>query len=96
MLMLSSWGAVSAADVSGTYEPGEVIIQYNDIGSGTAVVSVASSLNAQIGAETILSEEILGVKGLQVVEMFRIPCLFPRLWSIISPMNMLLTQNQTI
>jgi thermitase len=69
MLMLSSWGAVSAADVSGTYEPGEVIIQYNDIGSGTAVVSVASSLNAQIGAETILTEEILGVKGLQVVKV---------------------------
>ena len=49
--------------------PGEVIVRYADIGSGTAIASVASSLNTEIGADTIYSEEKLGIKGMQVVRI---------------------------
>jgi len=69
MLLLSAWGAVQAEDITGKYVPGEVIVRYADIGSGTAIASVASSLDAEIGAETILTEEQLGMKGMQVVRV---------------------------
>ena len=63
------WGGVQAEQLSQTYMPGEVIVRYADIGSGTAIASVASSLNTEIGADTIYSEEKLGIKGMQVVRI---------------------------
>lgn len=69
MLLFVTWGAVQAENTSEMYVPGEIIVKYADIGSGTAVASVASSLNAEIGAETILTEEDLGMTGMQVVKV---------------------------
>ncbi|WP_373838073.1 S8 family serine peptidase [Methanospirillum sp.] len=69
MLIGAGWGGVQAEQLSQTYMPGEVIVRYADIGSGTAIASVASSLNTDIGADIIYSEEILGKKGMQVVKI---------------------------
>ncbi len=69
ILIMGVSGGVQADTQPGTYVPGEVIVKYADIGSGTAVASVASSLNAGIGAETIYSEDTLGIKGMQVVKV---------------------------
>lgn len=54
---------------AGSYVPGEVIVRYADSGYGTELASVASSLNNQIGAVTILSAENVGVPGVQVVKV---------------------------
>lgn len=67
-LITAVWGGVQA-EQGEAYVPGEVIVKYADIGSGTAVASVASSLNAEIGAETIYTDEVMGVKGMQVVKV---------------------------
>lgn len=69
ILIGAVWGGVQAEQLSQTYMPGEVIVRYADIGSGTAIASVASSLNTEIGADTIYSEEKLGIKGMQVVKI---------------------------
>ncbi|HOJ96760.1 MAG TPA: S8 family serine peptidase [Methanospirillum sp.] len=69
MLIAAVWEGAQAEQGSETYVPGEVIVKYADIGSGTAVASVASSLNAEIGAETIYTDEVMGVKGMQVVKV---------------------------
>jgi len=68
MLITAVWGGVQAEQGS-DYVPGEVIVRYANLGSGTAVASVASSLNAQIGAETIYTDEVMGINGMQVVKV---------------------------
>lgn len=64
-----SCGGVHGDTSAGSYVPGEVIVRYADSGYGTELASIASSLNNQIGAVTILSAEDVGVPGIEVVQI---------------------------
>jgi len=67
--MITMWGEGYAELEPGTYVPGEVIVRYADTSSHTAIASVASSLNAGIGAEMIYTDDIMGIQGMQVVKI---------------------------
>jgi len=69
ILALLISGGVSADVVQNQFVPNELIVRYVDAGTGTVSDSVASSLNAQIGAQQIIPGSDFNIPGMQIVEI---------------------------